>query len=163
MAIVTLTLPEVREVYRSRMTRDFPGLLAYAFFVLLRREDGLCLLFDYFAVAEEFRGTGIGSRFLQALREGPLREAGCILLEVDDPAAAEDAAQRTLRERRLRFYLKNGLADTGVRARVFGVDFLLLEIPLQGLHTGAQVRSLYGELYASFLPRPLFARMVRIR
>ena len=107
MTVEILTLPEIRDVYRNQLEYDFPaderkplgrieaslkkgqyicyglkdgtGILAYAFFVVIENQ----YLFDYFAVGEELRGTGIGSRFLKELFSNHLKSASCILLEVD--------------------------------------------------------------------------------
>ena len=118
MDIDFLTLPEVREIYRTRMKHDFPGnelkelamiekvfregrylcygaregndILAYAFFVLAEE----LYMLDYFAVKKERRGSGIGSRFLKELNSRCFREAACVLVEVDDPSFAENGKDR---------------------------------------------------------------------
>lgn len=184
--VETLSLPQVREVYRRHMTADFPDderkpltaieaalrrgeyrcfgalrngeVLAYAFFVCL---EGLWL-FDYLAVLPALRGAGLGSAFLTALRADHMAEADCVLLEVDDPDAAEDPAERETRLRRLRFYLHNGLTDTGLTAEVWHVQYRILEIPLNGRHTAAETRGLYDRLYRAIMPGPVYRRMVHI-
>lgn len=183
-----LGLAEIRALYRSRMTADFPpdelkplsaiegamargeyacfgamdgdgdGTLAYAFFVTLGRRA----LFDYFAVARKLRGRGIGSRFLQALIAGPLRDMDCVLLEVDDPDFAPDAAERDTRRRRLAFYLRNGLADTGVRATVWHVAYRVLALPVGRIPTPIEAREIYGALYRAIMPPRVYAAMVEL-
>lgn len=188
LRVEPLTLNEVRQVYRAYMVHDFPRnerkslgmiesalqrgeyqcfgakagdeIIAYAFFVRLRQAERALCLFDYLAVRSEARGQGIGSAFLRALSDQVLDGADCVLLEVDDPDFAEDAEERALRERRLHFYLKNGLRDTGLRAHVFGVQYRVLEIALHAPHTREQARQVYEALYRSFLSPAQYARMV---
>ena len=186
MTIEVLTLPEIRDVYHHQLKYDFPaderkplrrieaslkkgqyicygikdeaGILAYAFFVVV--EDWL--LFDYFAVRKELRGTGIGSRFLQDLCAHQLKNASCVLLEVDDPASADSAEEKALRERRIRFYRKNGLRNTGVKVRTFGVVFQILELPVGSPHSAEDAGQIYGRIYRSILPERMYSRMVHI-
>ena len=186
MNIDLLTLPEVRGIYRERMKNDFPGnelkslamieksfgerrypcygaregadILAYAFFVLT--ED--LYLLDYFAVKKELRGSGIGSRFLKELNSRCLKEAACVLAEVDDPRFAGSDEEKAVCERRLAFYLGNGFADTGVRARTFGADFLILEFPKGGPRSRAEAGEFYARIYRSLLPERIYKQMVRI-
>ena len=182
--IRTLTLAEVRRLYNERLKADFPpdevktlsviedalgrggyacygavrngGILAYAFFIL----QGENVLFDYLAVREDMRDTGIGSRFIRALMAGPLAVYDCVLLEVDNPDAAPDEAERLHRERRLRFYLRNGLTDTGVTAVVWHVDYRILSLPVgRGLLSQPETRDIYASLYRSIMPPDIFRRM----
>ena len=186
MDVRLLTLPQVRDVYRQHIIRDFPAdeckplfaieramergeylcfgafredtLLAYAFFVAL---DG-DYLFDYLAVCQGLRGQGIGSRFLQTLMRGPLREAACVLLEIDDPDHAEDAEARALRLRRERFYLRNGLTHTGVTAYVFHVHYKILELPICPPHARQEVGDIYRRLYHAIMPEWTYRKMVEV-
>lgn len=176
---------EIRALYAGRLKEDFPpdelkslaaierlyaqgryacyaadgaGIPAYAFFVKL----GSRALVDYFAVRRDLRGQGVGSRFLQALVGGPLRGMDVVLLEADDPDAAPDADELDVRERRLRFYLRNGLVDTGVVAEVFGVAFRILALPVGDVPVAADARRAYAELYRAILPRKTYDAEVRL-
>ena len=186
MNIDLLSLPEIREIYRKRVKHDFPAnevkslvmiekafrdgryrcygvradddLLAYAFFVLA----GDVYLLEYFAVRQDLRGSGIGSGFLKELSRSCFREASCVLVEVDDPFYAGSEEEKTVRERRLAFYFRNGLPDTGARARTFGADFLLLEFPLGEPHSEAEAGAFYSRIYRSLLPKKIYEQMVKI-
>ena len=186
MNIDLLTLQEVREIYRKRMKDDFPGnelkslamiekvfgegrylcygvrdgadILAYAFFIVT---EDLHML-DYFAVKKELRGSGIGSGFLKELNSRCLKEAACVLAEVDDPFFAGNDKEKAICERRLAFYLGNGLLDTGARARTFGADFLILEFPRGKPHSQAEAGEFYSRIYRSLLPKRIYEQMVMI-
>ena len=177
---------EVAALYADRLTRDFPpdelkplsairqalekgryacyaaargeAILAYAFFVKMDRRA----LVDYFAVKEELRGAGIGSRFLRELVAGPLRGMACALLEVEDPDRARDGAERAARERRLAFYLRNGLRQTGVSAVVWHVPYRVLELPLGAPKPADEIRRVYAALYRGMMPKKIFDAMVEL-
>ena len=187
MTIKELTLQEVRNIYHRRMVDDFPGnelkplivieraigkgiyrcfgledadeLLAYAFFVYLPENGEEYYLLAYYAVDREHRGKGIGSRFLKMLCENQLKDADCAILEVDDPACA--AEDREIRERRLRFYLRNGMTDTGERAATFGSDFIILRMPVG--KTDADFREIYQSIYRTMVPEKILNAMVRMK
>ena len=185
VAVRTLTAGQVEETYRTRMTLDFPAdelkplsritdaisrggyactgffegdtLLAYAFFVITGRE----YLLDYFAVSADCRGTGVGSRFLTALKSR-LPQESLVIVEVEHPAFAADADDRRMRERRRDFYLRNGCRDTGEEACVFGTEYRLLELPLHAPHRADEIRAAYLRLYESLLPPAMFRRNIRL-
>lgn len=189
-SVVTLPLSQVRWLYRKRMKNDFSPdelkplamieqalarneyicygaedgeeVLAYAYFVKLNDQGRPYALFDYFAVKREIRDEGVGSRFLQALISGPLRSMDCVLLEVDDPACADTPEEADIRNRRLSFYLRNGLRDTDVKATVYGVQFKILTLPVGSQLSREEVKRKYAALYRSLLPARLFDAKVFI-
>lgn len=133
-------------------------IAAYAFFVT----PGDAALFDYLAVRRDLRDRGYGSAFLRALSP-ILARFRTVLLESDDPDFAPDEGERTHRLRRLAFYAKNGLTDTGVRAVVFGAAFRILTFPApSGLPDREETAGLYRKLYRVFLSEADMERAVRI-
>lgn len=181
-----LTLAQICALYTGRLREDFPPaeikplsaieramrrgeyvcygamageeILSYAFFIRL---NGIAL-FDYFAVKKEARGTGVGSAFLRALMDGNLSGMDAVLLEVDDPACAEDEAERHVRDRRLTFYLRNGLKDTAVTAVVYGVQFRILALPVGPRPSPDDTRRMYADLYRAVMPPKIFSSKVII-
>ena len=174
---------QIRKLYRSRMKRDFAPcelkplsamrrlwkrnaydcyglfdgeeLLGYAFFVRVGKDR----LLDYLAVAEGCRGRGCGSAFLNGLA-GYLADADCVACEVEDPDKAADGEERTLRERRLRFYLRGGYLDTGLTVELFGVDYRILEASTASSpHTAEAAWEAYTGIYRSILPERVFRRL----
>ncbi len=176
---------QVRMLYRSRMKKDFApdelkplsamrrawkegtydcyglfdgaALLGYALFV--RR--GRSCLFDYLAIADDCRDRGLGSLFLRRLA-ACLPDADCIVCEVEDPDRAANAEERALRERRLRFYTRNGYIVTALTAVVFGVQYRILEAPTGAPHSAEELRGVYTGLYRSMLPERFFRTQFRV-
>lgn len=194
-----LNTHEVRDVYRKYLKNDFPrnerrplwnimsmrrrrqyecygvfcggGLVCYAFFVTLVLDGKRCCLLDYFAVLSEHRGNRIGSWFLAQL-EQCMQTADLVLAEVEDPDREDDPERKAVQERRLSFYLKNGLQDTAVRVETFGVPYRILEAPLAHKAAGAGeetaavaapegIRSAYGAFYRRLLVNRTFDRYIR--
>ena len=189
-SVETLSLPQIRALYRERMKQDFPpdelkplamiekalardeyvcygavngnDILAYAYFVKLKEQGKPYALFDYYAVRQDIRDRGVGSRFMQALIAGPLKEMDCVLLEVDDPACAGTPEEADKRNRRLAFYLRNGLRDADAKATVYGVQFKILTLPVGRALSREEVRQKYAALYRALLPNSLFQEKVFI-
>ena len=155
MELKQMTPAEFSAVYQERMTADFPadelrplssmkdlhaqgnylvygcydeqGLAAYAALVL---REGAALL-DYYAVDASRRGQGVGQKCLSLLQKEPLG-ADFLLLEVESVESAQTPAQVEERTRRIRFYHHCGCSETPVYAHLFGVEFLILCLPLGG-------------------------------
>ena len=136
---------------------DGEEILGYAFFVRL----GHSALLDYLAIAEEHRSEGLGTVFLRQLRSC-LRDADCVLVEVEDPEKAADGETRLQRERRRQFYLRGGWRETGLCSVLFGADYRILEIPGGKEHSAEQLRRVYTELYRSCLPAFFFRTRFRV-
>lgn len=130
------------------------ALVGYAFFV----QNGQDYLLDYFAVAAKRRGAGLGSAFLGLLQE-KFRNASSVIAEVENPG---NCSEQDLRHKRLGFYLRNGFVNTQVQAWTFGVDYLLIELPVGRTHEAEEIRGLYRKLYRTTLPEPIFQKMVHV-
>lgn len=188
MKIEILDKNQIINIYNSRMVNDFPRdelrplklilgpykkgiyvcyglfdnetdeLLGYAFFV--KNENDY--LFDYLAIADGKRGSGIGTKFLELLRE-EFQCSDSVIGEVEDPVCAQNESDRENRKRRLYFYLSNGYIDTGVRVKLFGVDYIILEMDLGKKHDKDTITELYTSHYKKMLTKLLFKRMVCIK
>lgn len=142
--LIAQSAEQARSIYDHEMQRDFPAaeikpwevgealfqkgcyefLTAYddARFVgyawVYAPKQGAVLL-DYFAVLPPFRGTGMGSQILRAL----MARYEILILESEHPDTAPDPE---IAQRRLAFYARNGMMNTGLRVLLFGVDFSIL-------------------------------------
>lgn len=137
--------------------------LGYAFFLKQELEGKKIYLFDYLAITEKYRNQGVGTEFIRLLGNS-ITAADVILGEVEDPLAAESEEDRALRERRLQFYQRNGYHLTGVRVRVRGVDYCLLEVPTSAakFHTDEEVREIYTAIYSHVAPDWFMKKHFRI-
>lgn len=90
--------------------------LAISFF-----SEGLVLL-AYFAVLPALRGQGIGAALLCALRERYAEQK--FFLEIERADREDDPSG--LKARRKAFYLRNGMSETGLFVRLFGVELEIL-------------------------------------
>jgi len=179
MILIELTRRQIKKIYKEYMVNDFPAdelkpliiilrarrkgkyiclglekneeIVGYAFFVKLNND----YLFDYLAVREEDRNKNYGSIFIELLKER-FKDADSVIGEVENPDYARDEDERDLRSRRINFYLRNGLVDTGIRAKTFGVEFLILEIDLGKSHSDDEIKELYQYEYRSILTEKLY-------
>ena len=80
------------------------------------------VLLDYFAISENKRSGGLGSRALKLLQEKYKDKRFFLEIECEDDKAS-NAAERV---RRKAFYIRNGMSEIGVKANVYTVDMELL-------------------------------------
>lgn len=138
-----------RGVNSGFLVPDKDGFQAYALFI--RAGDPDFQLLDYYAIRKDLQGKGIGSALMRQIRE----EMSCrwLLLEVEDPEYAADEADLDVRNRRLAFYFRSGLTDTGVRVFLFGVHYVILVLPKDGAPcTRQQAWDGLAELYRNCIP-----------
>lgn len=176
-----------KKVYREWMTRQFPRdelkplsaiektvrkglyeawgmwdgeeLVAYAMLGYSVRGDAVLL--DYYGVKPELRHRGYGSAFLQRLAKV---YAGweAILIESENPDHIDDPGEKETAVRRLGFYGRNGCRDTGLRVKLFGVEFNILMIPLRENYEDMKIlRRRYESIYKGFLSNLFFDKFVR--
>ena len=152
MVLRALEAEEVKTLYDTALTRDFPageckplaaiaGLMARGLYEPLEmRERGgraayafqtvlpgcPSALVDYFAVEPPLRGGGVGTRALRALAGRYAGRCDTLLLECEHPAEAPDPAAA---RRRIGFYLRAGARATALESRVFGCRYLILALP----------------------------------
>lgn len=169
-----LDTEQVKEIYGTYMTEDFPESELPPLNVFLqRRERGIyeCLglyeneelraygyftknpergylLLDFLAVCPQYRSGGYGSSFLQLVREY-YREANGILLECETERTAVCDEERSIRHRRIQFYLRNGCKMTDVFTVLFGVEFDILCLPIKeaAAQTDEEMKSLYRLMF----------------
>ena len=176
-----MQMEEFRKLYDTSMKKHFPPDELKPFSIMEKAvregnyfpygyyEDGECraytclikngdfYLLDYFAVMEDGRGKGTGSRILSILK-GHLSEKEAVLLEVEEPLAAEPDV-RDLQERRIQFYLRNAAIETGLNAQVFGVRYRILGIGRPLYEEKAQTAM--ETLYHTILSEEMYERNVR--
>lgn len=118
-----------QNAYRCYGYREDGEICAYAMLIL---SQGAALL-DYFAVAPERRGQGVGSEFLRELKKISREfQTPYVLIEAESTDSSETPEQLTERQRRLRFYKNCGCLLTPVFSFLFGVEYQILLLPLNG-------------------------------
>lgn len=127
---------------------DGEKLAAYALFVVSPGGDHLLL--DYYAVLEEYRGSGVGSLFLQRMRQWYGDRQG-ILLETEDVLLAADEKERSTRLRRNAFYLRNGVRETQIRASYCGADYQVFYMPIREEKSEQEIRDGLEQIYRIML------------
>ena len=184
MHLKTLTKDQLSDLYNDRMREDFPPSELKPLFVILDAVDkgiyealGLydgeeivgysCLvkqgndyLVDYLAIYPEKRNGGIGSILVKLLSEH-MDSTGNIIGEVEDPKYARNEDDRKLRIRRMDFYLRNGCFDTGVRAKCFGVEFIILRMGKKKLEK-QKCWDIYSAIYRSILPKDMYDENIEL-
>lgn len=96
-------------------------LLGYAYFIKSSVSD--TYLLDYFAVIDGKRSSGIGSKFLQGLKDMVEERGGHLILEVENPKYAPEGPHRDYMIKRIGFYEKNGLKLSGVSCTFYGNEY----------------------------------------
>ena len=92
----------------------------------------------FFAVAEEYRGQGFGSAILEHMKQ----KGKTVLLNVELPE--ETAPNYAQRLRRIAFYAKSGVCDTGYNIREVGGVFRVLSST--GAVDAAAYQKAFGKL-----------------
>ncbi|MBP3824990.1 MAG: hypothetical protein ILA11_04590, partial [Butyrivibrio sp.] len=79
----------------------------------------------------------------------------------EDPKYARNDDDRKLRIRRMDFYLRNGCFDTGVRAKCFGVEFIILRMGKKKLEK-QKCWDIYSAIYRSILPKDMYDENIEL-
>lgn len=103
------------DVWIIEENSDFLG-----FMITLNTEE--LILLDYFAVVPEMRGKGVGTEALKILQEKYSNKK--LFLETE--SVYTEAPNIEERKKRKRFYLNNGMTETGIIVSLFGTDMEVL-------------------------------------
>lgn len=155
LSMKQLNLQEIQDVYNTYLVNDFPReekkplsliqhlinknayicyglyedetLVSYAFFC--KDTTSSSILLDFLAVVDEHRSSGYGSKFL-SLMQKELKGYEGVLFEVESGKSAATEEAKTICERRIEFYHRNGVRDTENYCSFFGVDMMIMYMPL---------------------------------
>ena len=124
-------------------------------FLWLGKDPGWALL-DYLCVSFDYRNDGLGSKILELLKEA---EPGAVIFgEAEAPVHAPDPA---MAERRLGFYLRNGLRIAGYDTDIFGVHYKTLYLADAKVEDGALMEA-HRAVYRGSFTAEKYARHVII-
>jgi GNAT superfamily N-acetyltransferase len=183
MNLKQLISEEIEEIYKEHMKKDFPPeelkpidiikklikkkiymcyglydndkLLAYALLVISKSY----LLIDYYAVCKEYRSAGVGSEFLNLLKE-QFKDYNGIIVEVEKVECAPDEEERVIRERRITFYNRNGMRMTNISVLLFNVNFSIMCFCNDELDDGC-IREGLEDIYKQIIPENLYSKYVK--
>jgi GNAT superfamily N-acetyltransferase len=186
MEIRKLKRNEFEDVYNEFMKKDFPSdelkplsamlklfdsgkyfslglydgdiLCGYAYFC--ESEDKKAVLLDYYAIRKELRSKGYGSLFLNKIKE-ECKEYNSILIEAEKPEFAKDAADKSIRNRRVSFYNRAGCVDTKVCSCVFGVYFVNFQLVVNSSFSAEQAMGYLSSIYKMMLPSEIYKKEAR--
>lgn len=133
------------EILSVKQENDFSGLA-----ITVLHKD--LLLLDYFAIAPQVRGKGIGSQVLEALQQRYHDKR--LFLEIEQPV--EDAPNLEQRIKRKQFYLRNGFTESGLKVDLFGVKMEILCCQCE------ITEEEYLSLYRSFLGHAAVKKNIRM-
>ena len=185
----SLSVMAIRKLHTERMQKDFPkeelkkldlilnlrkrgrysGYTAleenedigYAFFTRDPCRNKLYLL-DYYAIREDLRNQGYGSKLLELFSE-KFKESTILLCEVENPFLEEDPEKKAFMERRMDFYLRNGWWDTKVNAWMFKVEYRLLAAPVSKRVSPEKVADYYRLIYRNVVPSRRLKKNIKLR
>lgn len=184
MNLMKLNDEEIVNVYNNYMKIDFPiqelkpidiiqklikqkiyicyglyeneKLLAYAFLVTSKSY----ILIDYYSVCQQYRNKGIGSKFLNILRE-KCKDYRGIILEVEKIECAPNETEKLIRKRRIDFYKRNGMIMTSISSQLFEVDFSIM--CFSNVNVGElDVFEGLKDIYKQMVPSKLYSKYVLI-
>lgn len=106
---------ETMEILSIEDENAFLGL------AILAHDKDITLL-DYFAISDEIRGQGIGSKVIRSLQERYQERR--LILEIE--TTKKDCSDLEMRQHRKAFYLRNGLHTMDFDVNLFGVEMEIL-------------------------------------
>jgi len=151
-----LTLME-QDRYEALGMFDESGMHGYA---LTWLEPGVPFaLLDYFGTLEGQRGTGLGSQML-ALLAAHYKDYRGIFGEAEG-AFSPDPDERSLQQRRLDFYYRNGFRYGGYHCALFGVHYLTLIRGDEDV-TAGELLDAHQRIYKSGIPPKAYDRFIQL-
>ena len=185
MHLKTLNAEELTALYRTELVNAFPpselkplksmlnlmeqdryealglydeeGLHGYA---LTWLEPGIPFaLLDYFGTLEGQRGSGLGTRMLDMLSEHYKDYRG--IFGEAEGAFSQNPEEKSLQERRLAFYERNGFRYGGYDCALFGVHYLTLIRGDEDV-TAEELLDAHQRIYKSGIPPKVYDQFIQI-
>ena len=164
-----MTYDELREIYEKHMMNDFPDDERKPLKMIMSRykkKQNFCLLYlegneikaysimefanqsllmDYFAVFPQFRNQGMGTRFLQEMRQ--------YFIEYEALFIESEAAYDEVSLKRLDFYRNAGALLSGIQVHLYHVDYEIMVLPLKREIRMNEVEIMLNEIYTKIYPK----------
>lgn len=188
MRLLLCNPQEITEIYNNHIRNDFPPaevkplarilmlyekglyfvyalyekdeLLSYAFFSSAPGCE--YVLLDYLAVVDGKRNMGIGTKMLDLLKSEICKTFNGIFLETENPDFAKNEPEKTIRTRRLSFYLRCGFETTKIQSCLFGVEYKIM-LYCHISHSTLSLIHALTDLYKSLIAEKHIDKNVNIR
>jgi len=135
-------------------------LVGYVFTACMPEREQL--FGQYVVVKEEYRSMGVGAVMMDKVMQ---HYSGyrCFMADVEDPDYPVDNEDRQARERRMRFYIRNGFRRTRVKAHVYGVDYEVIVRDISAHVDDKEVLDSANAIYESMSYPGTFPEMFQLR
>ncbi len=113
------------KILLKTMPLDFTAWYENGIFIgltIVYKREAAANWFWYFAVREELRGKGYGSKILCLISERYAQQS--LIIDIESPRQQSENFEQ--RKRRYEFYLRNGFHDTGVGRTFRGITYTIL-------------------------------------
>ena len=117
---------------------------------------------QYVVVKEEYRSMGVGAVMMNKVMEH-YSNYRCFMADVEDPDYPTDGEDLLQRERRMRFYTRNGFRRTKVKAHVYGVDYEVIVRNISAAPDDNEVIEAASAIYESMAYPGTFPTMFQLR
>ena len=117
MFIKKLYKKEVLKLYKIIDENQFVGFL-----ITTSSKNNKCLKLDFFAILPQYQSKGYGGQVIEKLKEISNNYYG-IFIEVEKVGLGKDEEENKIREKRIKFYEKNGFKKLNFEVDVFNVIF----------------------------------------
>ena len=155
-------------IYREMLEDKYLACGLYAGEILVGYVFTACIpgrqqLFgQYVVVKEEYRSMGVGAVMMDKVME---HYSGyrCFMADVEDPEYPVDEEDLAQRERRMRFYTRNGFRRTRVKGHVYGVDYEVIVRDISAHPDDEEVLEAANAIYESMAYPGTFPEMFQLR
>lgn len=104
------------------------------------------VLISLLSVYPQYRGGGVGTAFLEKIKQSYDKKKG-LLVEVEKPDCAKNEAEKTVRQKRIRFYQKAGFQVVpNLDYAIWGVPMHLMVYGQDAFKTDEMMQRIY-EIY----------------
>lgn len=117
---------------------------------------------QYVVVKEEYRSMGVGAVMMDKVMEH-YSQYRCFMADVEDPDYPVDEDDLKQRERRMRFYTRNGFRRTRVKAHVYGVNYEVIVRDIAASPDDQEVLDAANAIYESMSYPGTFPEMFQLR
>lgn len=133
-------------------------LLGYAYFI--KTKDSI--LMDYLVINPNYRCKGLGSKFIEIIKDKFKAEFSSLLAEVENPKHSLDDIDKCNRERRIQFYLKNNFNISNIESCVYKDQYSIINLKLKEQLTDEKIYKEVEKIYKIIFGETIFKEQISI-